>query len=453
MNKLVIILILCIVLCIVEGGLLIRYLLLLKKKEKDMKEIQEATISAKKVKKPEKKEDDGVLRIFSGNTDKLKLPNKFSSELYEFESSNETIAEVKDGIVIAKEPGTAIVTTVNKTTGEKFDTTVMSRAGRLHLKAEKEQVETGQTMTIYPIIEKGVFTSISYTSSDPSIATVELFGNRGIVRGKKNGRVEIQASAMIFGVEKTATLPLRISERKIPVANPANGSRYTKDSEWVGDRVYFGHYEQSSDPAHGMEPILWRVLEVTDEELFLLSEFGLENRNIIDTWQAYTWETSSLRKYLNKEFLEKAFTVKEMEAISVSKIETKENRLHGTSSGNTTWDKVFLLSEEEVTNPLYGFTDDFTKASKTRAMQVTEWSLKHDGYRKQENGNTCWWLRSMGLNNYYASYIYTNGSGTYSSFVGRRHDGIRPAIRVDLSKVSFSKPAEGEHSILLANMN
>lgn len=57
----------------------------------------------------------------------------------------------------------------------------------------------------------------------------------------------------------------------------------------------------------------------------------------------------------------------------------------------------------------------------------------------------------MGLNNYYAAYIYTNGSGTYQSFIGRRHDAIRPAIRVDLDSVSFVKAEEAEYYTLLAN--
>ena len=177
----------------------------------------------------------------------------------------------------------------------------------------------------------------------------------------------------------------------------------------------------------------------------------MESRNVIDTFKKYTWATSSIRTFLNGDFLDSAFTKKQANAIIKSKVKTPDNKVYGTSGGRDTSDKVFLLSVEEATNPVYGFYPDFEAASQTRTLQVTQYALKHDGYKNATNGNTCWWLRSMGINNYYASYIYTNGSGTHYSFVGRRHDAIRPAIRVKLSSVSFVKKKSDKYYTLRAN--
>ncbi|MDO4337916.1 MAG: DUF6273 domain-containing protein [Eubacteriales bacterium] len=396
--------------------------------------------------------EEEILVIYSGNTSRLELPEEFSEERYQITSSDEKIVEADQGVLIAKAEGKALITAVDKTTNEVYETVVEARAGKLSLKVDDSNIETDQTTTVYPVLTKGVFSSISYTSSNPSVASVTLSGHRGLVRGGgTSGTAEITAVADICGTTRKASITVSVSQRTIPVGNPQNASDYTQDDEWSGDRLYFGHYEQDNDLATGSEPILWRVLEVTDDAVFLLSEYGLEDRNIIDTFQEFTWETSSLRKFLNGEFLETAFTGTEANAIIDSLVETEDNPKYGTSGGKDTEDKVFLLSVEEVTNPAYGFYPDFFKSTATRTLQVTEYSLQHDGYKKQSNGNTCWWLRTMGLNNYYAAYIYTVGSGTYHSFVGRRHDAVRPAIRVDLASVSFIKQTGDDYYTLLAD--
>lgn len=391
------------------------------------------------------------MTIYSGNTQKLKLPGDYDVNRYVSVSSNEKVAEVDHGVVIAKASGKATITTIDQLTNTTYVTRVTSKAGTLSLKSTGTKIITSQSTTIYPVLNKGVFTGITYQSSDASIASVKLSGNHGIVTGHRSGTAKITVTVDVFGTKRTASIDVTVSKRKIPVSNPQNASQYNKEDKWSGDYVYFGNYEQDNNLNNGMEPILWRVLEVTDDSVLLLSEYGLESRNVMDTFQAYTWETSSIRKFLNNDFLDTAFTRKEANAIRKGKVATADNKVYGTSGGKTTKDKVFLLSVEEATNPAYGFYPNFLVPSQTRTLKVTQYALKHDGYRNAANGNTCWWLRSMGLNNYYASYVYTNGCGTHHSFVGRRHDAIRPAIRVKLSAVSFKKQKSDKYYTLKAN--
>lgn len=391
------------------------------------------------------------MTIYSGNTEKLKLPNAGTEEQYVYTSSNEKVAEVTHGVVIAKASGKATITTIDQKKNTTYVTKVTVKAGKLSLKSDKEKIITSQNATIYPVLNKGVFTSISYKSSNTAVATVKRSGNRGIVTGHTPGTAKITATVDVFGTKRTASIMFTVTGRKVPISNPKNASEYTTKDSWSGDYVYFGTYEQDNDLNNGAEPILWRVLEVSDDSVLLLSEYGLESRNVIDTFKKYTWATSSIRTFLNGDFLDSAFTKKQANAIIKSKVKTPDNKVYGTSGGRDTSDKVFLLSVEEATNPVYGFYPDFEAASQTRTLQVTQYALKHDGYKNATNGNTCWWLRSMGINNYYASYIYTNGSGTHYSFVGRRHDAIRPAIRVKLSSVSFVKKKSDKYYTLRAN--
>lgn len=392
-----------------------------------------------------------AMTIYSGNTEKLKLPKTDTEAQYVSVSSNEEVAEVTNGVVIAKASGKATITTVDQKTNTTYVTKVTTKAGKLSLKSNKKKILKSQTATIYPVLSKGVFTSITYKSSNTDVATVKKSGNRGIVTGHTPGTAKITATADVFGTKRTASFTVTVTGRKVPVSNPKNASEYTITDGWSGDYVYFGRYEQDNDLNNGDEPILWRVLEVTDDNVLLLSEYGLECRNVMDTFKKYTWQTSSIRKFLNGDFLETAFTQKQANAIKKTTVKTPNNQVYGTSGGKNTSDKVFLLSVEEATNPAYGFYPVFESASQTRTLQVTQYALKHDGYKNVANGNTCWWLRTMGINNYYASYIYTNGSGTHSSFVGRRHDAIRPAIRVKLSAVSFAKTKDAQYYTLRAN--
>ena len=63
------------------------------------------------------------------------------------------------------------------------------------------------------------------------------------------------------------------------------------------------------------KPIEWIVLDIQDERALLLS------KNILDTQQynteqvPTTWETSSIRSWLNHTFLNQAFTSEEQEKI------------------------------------------------------------------------------------------------------------------------------------------
>lgn len=180
----------------------------------------------------------------------------------------------------------------------------------------------------------------------------------------------------------------------------------------------------------------------------LLSEYGLICKNYHDTYDNVTWETSTLREWLNSEFLDTAFTNRERNAIQDTLVSNLDNPNYKTSGGNDTIDKVFLLSYDEAQNNAYGFMSGVSNKSKSRQMRLTPAALV-EGYANKENGNTCWWLRSPGITNQYAAYVFTVGSITDSYFVGRRNDAVRPVIRVKLSSILFGERIDdGENSYI-----
>ena len=76
----------------------------------------------------------------------------------------------------------------------------------------------------------------------------------------------------------------------------------------VGGLTIFGRYEQDNNADNGPENILWVVLELDDEKMVLLSRDGLAARPYNAEAGDTTWETCSLRKWLNEDFLNEAFS-------------------------------------------------------------------------------------------------------------------------------------------------
>ena len=144
----------------------------------------------------------------------------------------------------------------------------------------------------------------------------------------------------------------------------------------AGDTVVFGSFEQDGDLGNGAEPIQWLVLDTRGEGdaagagVLLISQYELSYRKVHDQDGPATWETSSLRAWLNGEFLSTAFTEREREFVARTHVSTPGNyddkyglgeKKPNNTGGNDTEDDVFLLSYEEAEQYFYfGTTDEYT---------------------------------------------------------------------------------------------
>ena len=85
----------------------------------------------------------------------------------------------------------------------------------------------------------------------------------------------------------------------------------------VGDVVTFGKYPQTA-AGTDQTPIEWIVLDVQDGKALLLSKYGLEMKQYNTEYTDITWETCTLRTWLNSDFLNKAFSSEEQSAILIT---------------------------------------------------------------------------------------------------------------------------------------
>ncbi len=210
----------------------------------------------------------------------------------------------------------------------------------------------------------------------------------------------------------------------------------------VGDYVFFGAYEQDNDTSNGKEDIKWIVLAKEDNKLLIISDKALDGQLYNVTYTNVTWETCSLRKWLNEIFLDVAFSAAEQLKIQSTNVSAENNPYWSTAPGNSTIDKVFLLSITEVNKY---FTSDearrcvptlYAKANGVNYLAEAGASCVGNSLLKDGEAPCEFWLRSPGDNQDQATYVTYDGRSVYSGTnVDRNSKGVRPAMWISLDEI------------------
>lgn len=166
----------------------------------------------------------------------------------------------------------------------------------------------------------------------------------------------------------------------------------------------------------------------------LITRYGLDCRPFHARTPYPVWEDSGIRKWLRSTFAPAAFTEAELEAVCLALVPD-----YGLSfpSGEEAQDRVFLLSSEEAAEY---FPDDAARKCLPTAYALAAGAGCYTGSSSANciDGAGCgwWWLRTSGTeNNFYASYVYSEGK--IYNYGKVKQDGytVRPAIWLDIAKV------------------
>ena len=197
----------------------------------------------------------------------------------------------------------------------------------------------------------------------------------------------------------------------------------------AGNSIAFGNYPQTK-AGNDNTPIEWVVLENDGETALLISRYALDCKLYNEKKEDTTWETCTLRGWLNNEFFNKAFSAEEKQSILQSDVSADKNPEYSTNPGNATKDKVFLLSVVEA--------NKFFKSKDARKCAPTDYAIQQGAYTsdssKVEGRKACWWwLRSPGSDSDFAAFVTYGGSisdrGTRVNF---SYSAVRPCVRVRL---------------------
>ena len=192
----------------------------------------------------------------------------------------------------------------------------------------------------------------------------------------------------------------------------------------VGDYVFFGAYEQDNNTSNGKEDVEWLVLEIKNGKALVISKYALDCKTYTIGDTAATWETCTLRKWLNNVFINAAFSADEKAMIPTVTVSADKNPDYSTNPGNATQDQVFLLSIQEA--------NKYFSSNSARQCKPTD-EVANGMYFSSYYGN-CWWLRSPGNAPDCAAYVSRDGDvDEYGSGVAYYYKPVRPALWIDLN--------------------
>ena len=246
---------------------------------------------------------------------------------------------------------------------------------------------------------------------------------------------------MKSGVERVITLVLTIVVLLNVVSCGAkktttnNAKSEVKDetilvNDFVNDEktnysiVKFGHYEQDGNKSNGAEEIEWLVLDVDVNNYLLLSRYVLDSKNFNEEQVDTIYANSTLRKWLNEDFIGSAFSAKDATYLDdTSKYSTKIMKD----------DKVSILDKdmcskyfgkENTNNENMKLATLGTEYAKSQGLQVdknhSSSFYNHGSFLLSDNGENLSkvvWVGQKG-------HIYNDGQNVKLD----NGDGVRPII-------------------------
>ena len=169
--------------------------------------------------------------------------------------------------------------------------------------------------------------------------------------------------------------------------------------------LFVGSWPQGSG-----EPIVWDVLAEEGNRKLLLSRKAVAKLPYHDADEPVSWETCSLRAWLNGDFFRAAFNDYEKQHILKIPVTADRNTYCNTDAGNSTDDHVFLLSLPEVNALL---RRKLSAKRKCEAAPADAPDADNDNKAADDTG-CVWWLRSPGSEKNEAACV--NGDGQISNF-------------------------------------
>lgn len=181
-----------------------------------------------------------------------------------------------------------------------------------------------------------------------------------------------------------------------------------------GDYIEFGNYNNAA--------ITWKVLDNKENKILLTTPYSIVKKPYNDTLVNTTWENCSLRKWLNNDFYNDAFSENEKYQIVLSEVSGENNLYTGADGGRKTSDKVFILSSSEI----------------------EKYIPNRDDRNLFQNDDFIWWTRTVGENQQKAGYVenrcqyqdvFFDGDILYDGIdVNSDEPGVRPAMWLSLKQ-------------------
>ena len=137
-------------------------------------------------------------------------------------------------------------------------------------------------------------------------------------------------------------------QKALRFSDPHYHATLTGYNQAINGRIFEKTRKENSTIPFG--PCEWRVLDVQNDKALILSENIIEKCKYNEEKTDVTWETCTLREYLNDEFLQK-FTGEQQRRIVETRITNNDNLWYGYNlwdgmkGGNDTTDKIWTIPQ------------------------------------------------------------------------------------------------------------
>ena len=182
--------------------------------------------------------------------------------------------------------------------------------------------------------------------------------------------------------------------------------------------ITMGHFPQKDSRP---EPVGWQVLEQDARGLLVVTCAVIAGAPFHGEDTTITWRSSELRRWLNEEFLETAFSAEERQRILLTPADNKPNFHYRTGDDEPTEDRIFLLSYDEAVRC---FRDD-----EARRARPTPYGEQHGAWAGID-GCSWWWLRTNARLGECICRVRDLGSISVDGIVCTASGGVRPAMRI-----------------------
>ena len=224
-------------------------------------------------------------------------------------------------------------------------------------------------------------------------------------------------------------------------ASTGANQTFQDENGYVPDTVYWFRYE----------PIVWRILDA-DAGLMMtesiLDTQAFNNRYYESGGEYYgdanfehyasDWANSSLRAWMNGDFLNAAFDSGDQSYIKNTSLVTPSSSDSAYDADPTT-DQIFLLSKDDALNTAYGFDSVVAKTAFGTDYAKCQGLDVFDSADQYYSGASDWILRTPCYSDK-ISYVYLNGyiyNDYYDTYITNR--GIRAALNINNLQSALSQ--------------
>ena len=287
---------------------------------------------------------------------------------------------------------------------------------------------------------------------DEAYTILSELGKDEIITGSINERADALwdagdadgAYALLAELTDEASRERRMEIKRQQIRDTQEGKYFT-----------LGRYEQDNKTENGPEPIEWKVLARDGDRVLVISRYLLDCVRYDEEYRRVTWETCTLRAWLNGEFLNAAFDPEEQLLIPTTHVTADPNPDFDVDPGEDTEDKLFLLSIPEA--EAYFHPDPYViprgVSSKLYEKELAKYEAnpstlycKPTAYAAARGnvprvdvfkGATSWWLRAPGMRASSAALANSYGLfdpwGALVNCDGSSYlYGVRPVMWIDL---------------------